>query len=105
MATVIAFRNEPHRRFFQVVLDSAETVILRLDADGILIERLDGKAGVATVLFRGGADQAARIAHGLLGGKQARPEAALDVFLAAVVNLRSAENVRRAFAAAVAAIS
>lgn len=105
MPTVIAFRNEPHQRFFHVVLDGGDQVTLRLDADGLVIERLGGAAAPGAVLFRADADRASRIALGLLGKRKACPEAVLDVLLATVVGLRSAENVRRAFADAAAAIS
>ena len=79
MPTVIAFRNEPHQRFFHVVLDGGEQVTLRLDADGLVIEQLGDARNAARTLFRGNADQASGIALGLIGARKAKPDAVLDV--------------------------
>lgn len=77
---------------------------MHLESDGFLIERLAGPRGDGEVLFRGSVDQAAEIAVAFLDGRPAHAGKVLDVFLAAVSELGSADSIRQAFTAAAAAI-
>ena len=75
-----------------------------MEAGGFRIERLAGPDGADEILFQGTVTQAAEIAVAFLNGRPAHPDKVLDVFLAAVSELGSADAIRRAFTAAVAAI-
>lgn len=85
-------------------MDDGAHVVVHLESDGFLIERLAGPKGDGETLFRGSVDQAAEIAVAFLNGRPAQPDKVLDVFLAAVSELGSADAVRQAFTAATAAI-
>ena len=52
MSVVIAYRNEPHQKFCQVMLDSGEQVMLRIDPSGLTIERLISARAPGAILFR-----------------------------------------------------
>jgi hypothetical protein len=102
MALLIKYRNEPPQRFCEVELKSGERVALKVDADGVVIERVGLSGTSRNVLFKGGPDAVAEIC-GALVSKTLASEASggrmtpLDIVLAAVVALGSAAKVRKAF--------
>jgi hypothetical protein len=102
MALLIKYRNEPPQRFCEVELKSGEQLALKVDADGVVIERLGHSGTSRNILFRGSPDAIAEIC-GALVSKTLASEAngvrmtPLDIILAAVVALGSAAKVRKAF--------
>ncbi len=105
MTTVTSYRNDAQQRSCQLVLDGGDKLALRIDADGLAIERLRDAAGPSELLYRGGIDQATEIAAALVSEESARPDAVLDVLVAAIDRLGSAERVKRAFKAAATVVA
>jgi hypothetical protein len=102
MALLIKYRNEPPQRFCEVELNSGERVALKVDADGVVIERLGHPEAPRNTLFRGGPDEIAEICGALVSRTLASKASGgrmtpLDIILAAVVALGSAARVRKAF--------
>src|SRR5260221_7076631 len=102
MALLIKYRNEPPQRFGEVELKSGERVALKVDAEGVVIECVGRPGASRNVLFSGGPDAIAEICGALVSKTLASEASAvrmtpLDIILAAVVALGSAEKVRKAF--------
>jgi hypothetical protein len=102
MALLIKYRNEPPQRFCEVELNSGERVALKVDADGVVIERLGHPEASRNILFRGGPDEIAEICGALVSRTLASKASEgrmtpLDIVLAAVVALGSAAKVRKVF--------
>ncbi|MCC7048893.1 MAG: hypothetical protein IT562_19420 [Alphaproteobacteria bacterium] len=100
MSAVIAYRNEPHQKFYQVMLDSGEQVMLRIDPTGLTIERLISAKAPGAMLFHADADRGASIAKALATAGLMKRDKVLDILVAAVVKLGSAEKIGAAFRAA-----
>lgn len=100
MWAVIVYRNEPHQKFCQLVLDSGEQVVLRIGPDGLTIERLMSATAPGAVLFHADVDRAASIAMALTRAGLKDRDKVLDVLVAAVMKLGSAERIKSAFNAA-----
>jgi hypothetical protein len=104
LAAVIVFRNEPHQKFCQLVLDSGENVMLRMNESGLKIERMLDANGPAALLFQADVEMATSIAMGLTSLDQARRGKVLDVLVAMVMELGTSERVAAAFRDAAKAI-
>jgi len=104
MSAVIAYRNERHQKFCQIVLDSSEQVVVRMDESGLTIERLTNARAPAALLFHADADRATSIAMGLASEDQARQGKILDVLVAIVAKLGSSEKIAAAFKDAAKAV-
>ena len=102
MSAVIAYRNEPHQKFCQVVLESGEQIVVRIDETGLAIERLMNAVAPGTVLFRADAERATSIALALTRAGKADANKVLDILVAVATNLGSAEKIKAAFQAAAA---
>jgi len=100
VSAVIAYRNEPHQKFCQVMLDGGEQVMLRIDPTGFTIERLISARAPGAVLFHADRDRAAAIAKALASAGLMERDKVLDILVAAVVKLGSAEKTSAAFRAA-----
>ena len=100
MSAVISYRNEPHQKYCQVVLDSGEQVMLRLDETGLTIERLLSATAPGAVLFRADADRATSIVKALSKAGRGNTDKVLDVLVATAVQLGSAARIKAAFQAA-----
>lgn len=100
MSAVVAYRNEPHQKFCQVVLESGEQVVVRIDETGLTIERLMNDKAPGAVLFRADAERATSIALALTRAGKADPDKVLDILVAVATNLGSADKIKAAFHAA-----
>ena len=97
---VITFRDNSERPCAEVALCSGDHVFLALDRGGVTISGV-GAAGEPIVLFRG---SAAVVSH-LCAGLVASPATPLQILVAAVLQLRSPDDVRRAFERAAAQVT
>jgi len=102
MPAVIAYRNEPHQKYCQVMLESGEQVTVRIDETGLTIERLMNAAAPGTVLFRADAERAASIALALTRAGKADADKVLDILVAVATTLGSGDKIKAAFQAAAA---
>jgi hypothetical protein len=102
MSAVIAYRNEPHQKFCQVMLESGEQIVVRIDESGLTIERLMNAAAPGAVLFRADAERATTIALALTRAGKAEADKVLDILVAVATNLGSADKIKAAFRAAAA---
>ena len=100
MSAVIAYRNEPHQKFCQVVLASGEQIVVRIEPSGLTIERLMNDRAPGAVLFRADAERATSIALALTRAGKAQSDKVLDILVAVVTNLGSSDKIKDAFKAA-----
>jgi hypothetical protein len=99
--TVLVWRNDGSAPFCEMLLDRGERIAVSLTAAGATIERLPDSHGPREMLVRASPDDIAWICATLGVG---RPDEVLDVIVGIVERLGSAEQVREAFAAALAAM-
>ena len=101
MATgaVITFRDDSERPRSEVALRNGDHVLLELDRGGLTITQVSDAAQPA-VLFRGDADMVSRLCAGLVASPNTIRATPLQILVAAVIQLSSAADVRRAFNAA-----
>ncbi len=104
MSAVIAYRNEPHQKFCQVMLESGEQVVVRIDEAGLSIERLMNAAAPGAMLFKADAERATAIALALTRAGKADRDKVLDILVAVATNLGSAEKIKATFQAASRAV-
>lgn len=101
MATVLNYRGDDEQPHCEIALNSGERVKIRVNREGVLIERAaDG--GGTEILFRGTPDIVADIYDALLSPNTARKTAPLDMMMFLVSQLPSAVDIRNAFNAATA---
>ncbi len=100
MATVLAYRNDGGVPFCEMLLDDGDRIAISLDAAGVRIERLPAPNAPREVLFSASPHDVAWICATLGVGQSAK---VLDVIVSMAARLGSAEQIRTAFAAAVAA--
>ena len=101
MATVLTYRNDGDLPYCEVALDGGDRVVLRLDRGGAVIERQASGATPAEVLFHGDAGLVEDICVALRDPASRGKTTPLDLLLSVVTQLRSAEDIRNAFGAAV----
>jgi hypothetical protein len=90
--TIIGYRDDGERPRAEVVLLDGDRLFLTLGRDGLAISRSDG-----SVVFRAGSQVVSRLCAGLVDSRCAPSATPLQILLAAVVQLRSADAVRAAF--------
>ena len=105
MASVIAYRNDEREPYAEVLLDSRERVLLRLDGGGAVIEQLPSHGRSHAILFEGSAALVSKICTGLLDRQAAERTTPLDTLLAAILLLRCAADVGDAFRDAAARLT
>jgi hypothetical protein len=101
---VITFRDNSERPCAEVALCSGDHVFLALDRGGLTISDV-GAAGQPTVLFRGSAAVVSHLCAGLVASPGIVPATPLQILVAAVLQLRSPDDVRRAFEHAAAQVT
>jgi|SRR5215468_726783 len=102
--TVIVFEDNTERPRAEVALCNGDHVFLALDRGGLTITGVSA-AGAPIVLFRCGATVVAHLCAGLVASPNTVPATPLKILVAAVLQLRSPEEVRRAFEHAAAQAS
>jgi hypothetical protein len=101
---VISFRDNSERPCAEVALCSGDHVVLALDRGGLTITGI-GTAGEPIVLFRGSVAIVAHLCAGLVASPKTVRATPLKILVAAVLQLRSPEEVRRAFEHAAAQVT
>ena len=104
MATILTWRNDGGQPHCDMLLENGERVRIVLGTDGVAIDRLGLDRRPSETLFRGDADLAARICHGLLDGRSPAASSPLDILARTVAGLPTAAAVKHAFADAAAAL-
>lgn len=103
MATLLTYRND-NQPYGEIALDSGDRIALELDAGGLAITRLARLTQPGEILFRGNPEVAAAICAGLLGDRPADRTTPLDILVAAVMQFKSAADIKNAFQEAAASI-
>jgi hypothetical protein len=98
MATVLRYRNDGGQPFCEVALENGDSVLIMVEAGGVIIKR-EARLDISEeVLFLGTVHLATEICLALLDGRPASETTVLDIFLAIVSQFRSADDIRAAFA-------
>ena len=95
--TVISYAEDQGHPRAEIALSNSDRVLLKLDRDGLAITRLAGPGRLAQVLFQADVNVVSRICAGLYNLETKPKPAPLRILVATVVQLGSAEDVRKAF--------
>jgi hypothetical protein len=95
--TIISYAEDQRQPQAEVALRNRDHVLLRLDCDGLAITRLAGPGRLAEVLFQADANVVSRICAGLYRLETTPSPTPLRILVAAVVQLGSGDDVRKAF--------
>ena len=102
--TVVSYAEDQGHPRAEIALPNRDHVQLTLDRDGLAITRLAGSGHLSEVLFQADVNVASRICAGLYSVETTPKPAPLRILVAAVVQLGSAEDVRKAFREAAVAL-
>jgi hypothetical protein len=102
--TVVSYAEDQGQPRAEVALPNRDHVVLTLDRHGLAITRLAGSERLPEMLFQADANVASRICAGLYSLEMTPKPGPLRILVAAVVQLGSAENVRKAFREAAVAL-
>ena len=102
MATLSYYRNDADNPSCEIVYDDGDRVVLKLDADGLVIERLPSPGRRHEVLVRAAPDTVSRICASLLHPMRSARLTPLDILLAVAIGLGSADRLKTAFREAAA---
>jgi hypothetical protein len=102
MATLMRYRSYGGQPSCEVVLANGDHVTITAEAGGVTIKRLARCDTPEEILFLGPVHVVTDICMALLDGKPASDTTVLDVFLSVVSQVRTAEDIRSAFAEAIA---
>jgi len=97
MPTLLAYRNDREKRFCEIVFDDGERIAVEVAANGLAIDLLADGGRPGETLFRASPAIASRICAALTYPASAGEMTPLDIVVAAVTALGSAEKVGRAF--------
>jgi hypothetical protein len=98
--TIIAYREDGERPHAEVALVNGDRIFVTLDRDGLAIARQDG-----SVVFHANSRLVSQLCAGLVEGQLNPPATPLQILLAAVVQLGSADAATAAFEAAGATLA
>jgi len=102
VGTVISYFEDKQLPRAEVALPNGDRIRLTLDRDGLAITRLGGPGRFAPLLFQADPNMASRMCAGLFRLETTPKPTPLRIFVAAVVQLGSAEEVVDAFQEVVA---
>ena len=95
--TVLVYRDDDEQPWADVALADGERVRLFLDRGGLVITRLAGAGRPAALLFEADPDLTSRLCAGLFRLETTPKPTPLRILVAAVVQLRSAEDIGSVF--------
>jgi len=102
--TVVSYAEDQAQPRAEIALPNRDHVRLTLDRDGLAIMRLARPGRLAEVLFQADANVVSRICAGLYSLETTPKPTPLRILVAAVVQLGSAEHVRKSFREAAVAL-
>jgi hypothetical protein len=95
--TVVSYAEDQGRPRAEVALPNSDRLLLTLDRDGLAITWLAQPGRPAEMLFQASPNVVSRICAGLYSLETKPKPTPLRILVAAVVQLGSAENIRKAF--------
>lgn len=105
MARLLTYRNDSDQPFGHVALDNGDQILVSLSTSGVVVATSSDQGIPREVLFVGGADALADICVSLLHGEPMARTTPLDIVLAAICQLGSAEKIRETFSDAVSRVA
>jgi hypothetical protein len=102
--TIVSYAEDQGRPRAEVALPNSDRILLTLDHDGLAITWLAQPGRPAELLFQADANVVSRICAGLYSLETTPKPTPLRILAAAVVQLGSAEDVRKAFREAAVAL-
>jgi hypothetical protein len=102
VGTVMSYSEDKQLPRAEVALPNGDHIRLTLDRNGLAIARIGSPEHFVEMLFQAGPNIASRICAGLFKLETTPKPAPLRIFVAAVVQLGSAEEVSKAFREAAA---
>ena len=101
--TVITFRDDSKRPYSELVLGNGDRVQIALGRRGLTITQIGGSK-TPKILFHAPPDTVSHICAGLVSSPQTLKVTPLQILVAAIVQLGSADDVRQAFHSAAATV-
>ena len=94
--TIIVFRDDSERPYSEVALGNGDRVLIALDHGGLTITQIVSPDN-RNILFQATPNTVSHICAGLVSSPNTSKATPLQVLVAAVVQLESSDDLRRAF--------